>query len=239
MLPMAAWLNAKPWSFRSLGLGRRTTADLPPVMVQLPPPLPKIGTAFERMSALYPGLRPVNGNVPSFEAWLAGLGETVADTDEAADLYITICELCGWGPAIQQPTAVEAVEVALPPAPPPTITETRVVPALPARTQITGSQAAERFVEWVRLAGRCGTYSNREFTELCAEFFEAEDILPIHDNMFRPCLEKLTDDVTKSRSDASFRHKGKKARNRNFLWTVHELETVSVPWEDLPDRQAA
>ncbi len=236
MLPLAAWLNAKPWTFRSLGLGRRATAEVPQTVIQIPPPAPRITTAFERMSARFPGLRPEHGDVPSFESWLAGLGETVSDED-AAELYITICELCGWHLPAQQPTA-GAAEVPVSP-PPPIITETRAVPALPVRTTLHGAQAAERFVEWVRLADRCGTYSNRELSELCAEFFEAEDILPISDNVFRPHLEKLRSDVTKSRADNTFRHKGKKGRNRNYLWTVHELETVSVPWEDLPERKAA
>ena len=111
---------------------------------------------------------------------------------------------------------------------------------LPSLTRLEPDVAAERFVEWVRLADRCGTYTNREFTELTEEFYAAEDLEPLTDNVLRPALEALSGAVIKSRSN---HQQGRGRRQRHWKWTILEAETMETPppWEELrePQRRAA
>ena len=114
---------------------------------------------------------------------------------------------------------------------------------LPTRQELEVHEAADRLVAWVRECGRCGTYTDRDFSDLCAEFFEAEEIEPIADNILRPVLVGMTDDVLKSRTD-NVHGKGKRKRTRNWRWTILEAEGAAetmTPWDELPmlNRRAA
>ncbi len=113
--------------------------------------------------------------------------------------------------------------------------------ALPTLAILEPAGAAERFIEWVRLADRCGTYSHREMSELSEEFFAAEDLEPIADNLFRPALEAMSSAVIKSCPTI---HLGRGRRQRCRKWTILEAETMeetALPWEELsaPQRRAA
>jgi hypothetical protein len=182
--------------------------------------------------------------------------------------HATICRLMGWplpgdaSPARQRaqaadaghrvPAPVEPVHStplsdwapdAQPDEPLIEVDHVSVAGVLPARRSIEAADAAEQFLEWVRLADRCGTYSDRELTELCAEFFEAEQITPIYDSVFRPALLALGEaNVSKSRADTSQRVEGgRRDRSRKVRWTIHDADptTISVPWSDLPRRGTA
>lgn len=243
MLPIAAWLDRRQ-TMRSGG-------ERQPTLIA-PPTRHAISVGYILAVFRNPMLKPVNAARESFEAWLGDLGEVVTDDDWRDELYRTTCEINGWLPA--EGGLTEAVADAPPPptqtvaaeiidlepetdqAPPPVA---RVAaPSIRSRIKIDAAVAAERFVEWVRLAGRCGTYSSREFSDLCAEFFDAEDLVPIADNFFRPALELRRDDIIKSRSDTGNR----RARQRFYRWTVldAEIQETAVPWSDLqPARRAA
>lgn len=195
-------------------------------------------------------LRPRDASVASFDQWLADLGEVVDDVDWRHELYLSTCEINGWAvpplamapaPALASddadPSGLDQDEMALDDAPT-VATLSRV--SMPTRQQLEAQEAAERFVAWVRECGRCGTYLDRDFSDLCAEFFEAEELEPIADNVLRPVLLELTDDVLKSRTD---RGTGKGKRKRHYRWTILEPETVETvaPWDELPmlNRRAA
>lgn len=105
------------------------------------------------------------------------------------------------------------------------------------RTSLRALDAAERFVEWVRLAGRCGEYSSGEFTKLYQEHCEAEDLIVLADNVLRPALLKLADTdhgIRKYQSDTGNRRRS--PRVRQFVWRIDPApeETVEVPWDELP-----
>jgi hypothetical protein len=91
------------------------------------------------------------------------------------------------------------------------------------------------------MADRCGTYSHEEFGELCSEFFEAEELGPISPSVFRPALERLSNDITKTRSDRRYRGKKGASRKRSWRWTVLDAETEAndIPWPELPSRKVA
>lgn len=194
-------------------------------------------------------LRPRDSSPRSFDQWLAELGEVVDDADWRHELYLTTCEINGWPLPVEADDPAPAVLVAEP-APtiaddgmdieqddlalddaPTVATLSRV--SMPTRQQLEVQEAAERFVAWVRECGRCGTYLDRDFSDLCAEFFEAEELEPIADNVLRPVLLELTDDVLKSRTD---RGTGKGKRKRHYRWTILEPETAETvtPWDELP-----
>ena len=208
------------------------------------------GTPFSRFRERLPGLAPRSGSMDDYRLWLAenDLGE-----DPDGYWYDDLCAIAGWcresaeappiagiAPVapIEAPVAEIATEVE-PDDDEPELDLVRTPVAMPTRSKLEASVAAARFVEWVRLADRCGTYSSREFTDLCTEFFEAEDLVPLHDNVLRPALEAMRDDVMKARSDQSLRHGNRRGRQRHFKWTILEAAAETVlPWEELPRRAA-
>ena len=229
MLSIAAWLHGQ--SSRQSGGGERTSA---PITNEVSPRgLPWVGadSPFLRWVARKPDLSPADGTRESLDAWMAATGATPDDVE-------TICELRGWllPPAIPAILEIPEPAMAANPEPPPVIVETRIIPAIQTRKRKKAPEAAEQFIEWVRVTGQCGTYHSREFSELCDRFFEDQNIIPIYENKFRPALELLRDDITKSRSDDKYRDD----RKRHYRWTVHESEAESdtTPWTDLPERQA-
>lgn len=237
----AAWINIR----RSDPSGEGCACA--PVHAKTSAPAPGIagGTPFSRLLARMPRLAPATSSRDDYHRWLdeQGLG---ADPDGL--WYDDLAELMARNPvpAAEAPRADDLGEPNLG-ALASDIDSTRTEPsttapraagvALLARPRIETTAAASRFVEWVRLASRCGTYQSREFTELCEEFFAAEDLQPIADNVFRPALEALPDDIIKSRSN--YQGRGR-PRQRHYKWTVLEAaettETVP-PWDELPEPQ--
>lgn len=191
-------------------------------------------------------LKPADGSWEAFEQWLDDLGETVDDLDWLSELYLTTCERNGWPLPGAAPTLAPAV--AIPETPPPALVEApraqpvpivvRQTATVPAKAKLKPKQAAELFVQWVRDRDRCGTYSNSEMTELCKEFFEAEGLAPLNDNVLRPALLQLAGDVLKSRSDNRLRHGTERERQRHYKWTILEAETAA-PWKPLPLREGS
>lgn len=108
-----------------------------------------------------------------------------------------------------------------------------VAPAQPSsRITLRAMDAAERFVEWVRLANRCATYSSQDLTKLYAEHCEAEDLVVLADNILRPALLRV-EGVTKLKSDSG---RKKRERQRYFLWRIDPAPAATVvqPWTELP-----
>lgn len=218
------------------------------------------GSAFLR--ALARGLRhlaPKDGSLEAYRRWCDYEG--IADPDN--EWHEEMCILAGWpvaqtalAPPVGQPVPVLGIDAdealdegaAAHDHEPDDLLEIEVDhhPAAVIHTKrtVAATAAAEQFIEWVRLADRCGTYSDKELTELTAEFFAAEGLAPIADNVFRPALLALGDDaVSKSRSDRYERLGGRRARKRQFQWTIHDtdLDTISrsVPWTDLHQNRRA
>ena len=258
MLPIAAWLDRR-FRLRSGG-ERMPTLIEDAVLVELhaePARVERpvgVGTPFERERAFarWPHLVPRSGTRAAYALWR----DYHEHDDPDAYWYEELCRLAGRSPEAPPATApaIDLTPTAEPAPPvasdadlpdldqddlalddtPPVATFSRV--ALPTRQQLEVQEAAERFVAWVRECGRCGTYLDRDFSDLCAEFFEAEDLEPIADNVLRPVLRELTDDVLKSRTD---RGAGKGKRKRHYRWTILEPETVETtePWANLPMRE--
>ncbi len=236
MLQIAAWLHGQTRRQSLRGWGERTPAsvngDVQPAGA---------GNAFSRAVARNATLAPTDSSQDSLDEWMAKTGATPEDLDD-------IRELCGWlipVPEIQ-PTALEIPEFGnpgmldpeeFPENAPDVVTYQSAAPTLQSRRKIKSAEAAILLVNWCRSKGRCGTYSDREFSELCEEFYEAEGITPIYANQIRPHLMKMVDAITKSRIDSGDGKKNK--RERLFRWTVHESETESdsIPWTELPERQ--
>jgi hypothetical protein len=108
-----------------------------------------------------------------------------------------------------------------------------VTPAQPSsRITLRAMDAAERFVEWVRLAGRCATYASQDLTKLYREHCEAEDLVVLADNILRPALLRV-EGVTKLKSDSG---RNKRERVRHFLWRIDPAKgaTVGATWQQLP-----
>lgn len=122
--------------------------------------------------------------------------------------------------------------VELPSAPLPNARCFEVAPPPTSRVTLRAIEAAEQFVEWVRLAGRCATFSSEEFRELYLEHCVAEDLVPLADNILRPALLRV-EGVTKLCSDSG---RKRRKRARHFLWRIDHAPsaTVAVPWPELP-----
>jgi hypothetical protein len=107
-----------------------------------------------------------------------------------------------------------------------------IAPPPTSRVTLRAIEAAEQFVEWVRLADRCATFSSEEFRELYLEHCAAEDLVPLADNILRPALLRV-EGVTKLCSDSG---RKRRKRARHFLWRIDHAPsaTVAVPWPELP-----
>lgn len=253
MLALAAWLERLNHPRSG---GERAS---PPVEVCVPRagvrPTGGGGSAFRR--ALSRGLRylaPKDGSIEAYRAWCDYEG--IHDPDN--EWHDEICILAGW-PVPSAPTALPmgqpvpqcAAEVgeawgadAAPDAGEDGLSDIEVEHMPPAvvhaKRVLEPQEIAERFVEWVRLADRCGTYSDRELTDLTAEFVAAEGLAAVSDNVFRPALLTLGPAaVTKSRSDRTEYLGDRRSRRRQYQWTIHadpETSSHAIPWSELPER---
>lgn len=230
---------------RSLGEERASTptVDAAPTSAERPAGV-GAQSPFDRARRTI--LKPTDASWEAFEQWLEAIGEPVDDLDWLSELYLTTCEVNGWSlPSAEAPTPI--AEPLSPVTSPPAVAENEhsatradpvtIVVKAPAakkrRPKLKPKQAADLFIAWVRDNDRCGTYSNQEFTDLCAEFFATEGLEPLTDNILRPALETMKSDVMKARSDSGV--KGG-TRRRHFKWTILEAETAETvaPWTELP-----
>lgn len=219
--------------------------------------------------------RPADSSFVAFIAWHADRGGDVDDPDELRAQYDWMCSVMGWRADVEpeispepepepEQSSHDALLPDLPPdtepAPAPIATLVEPVTPSPAqvavrpvaperrtRTTLQAEEAAERFVEWVQLAGRTGTYSSQELAELYREHCKAEDLGPVAENMLRSALIHIPG-VSKSQIDAAGGGRGRGKRRRAFRWTIAAAATVAlpvndaeatVPWSDLPDRRVA
>lgn len=137
--------------------------------------------------------------------------------------------------------------VAPPPATP--VTGGGRLRTVPGRRKLRASEAAERFVDWIRLCGRAGLYNSDQLSALYLEHCRAEDLVALHDSVLRPELQQLPGVIKQQSSEIYLRKGGKRDRRRQYLWTILAepeatvAETASedadaVPF-DLPVRRVA
>ena len=201
-------------------------------------------------------LMPKDDTLESFVAWLSKHGGQIDDPDELLAQYFWMCAareqaantqpeplITAMIPAEPSP-AVAAKAISAKPAKPKkafravpvdkTPTAREIAPSS-ARTTLAASAAAERFVEWIRLSRREGTYSSNDLTALYREHCKAEDLIVLHENVLRPAMLKIAG-VIKHQLDTGGKH-----RHRPFRWTISKIATVSsdIPWTDLPNRRVA
>lgn len=203
-------------------------------------------------------LRPKDDTLESFIEWMAEHGGRIDDPDELLAQYFWMCaareQAANAEPRPLAPAEVAPITEPAPVAetPPPPAKRTKkqkappadkapvareITPA-PAKVTLRAELAAERFVEWIRLARRDGTYSSNELSTLYQDHCRAEDLVVLHDNVLRPAMLKLPG-VTKRQLDNG--GKRGKQRHRPFRWTIAKAATVvdDIPWADLPRRKAA
>jgi len=188
-------------------------------------------------------LRPKDDKLESFVSWVARHGGSIDDTDELLAQYAWMCRAAGWDKA-PEPEPVPIPELApvaksppIPAKPAKAPTEREITPA-PARVTLKAAEAAERFVEWVQLTGKSGSFSSNELTALYRDHCKAEDLIELSDNVLRPALLKLPG-ITKHQLDSGA--KRGKQRHRPFRWTIAKAATVAddIPWPELKARKAA
>lgn len=202
--------------------------------------------AISARIARWEKLRPTDDSLESFVAWVADHGGQIDDPDELLAQYAWMCRAAGWDKAtepdplpIPDPAPVaKSSPIPAKPAKVAKLPTEREITAAPARTTLKAAEAAERFVEWVQLTGRTGSFSSNELTALYREHCKAEDLIELSDNVLRPALLKLPG-VTKHQLDSGA--KRGKQRHRPFRWTISGAATVSdnIPWKELPARRAA
>lgn len=182
-------------------------------------------------------LRPKDDKLESFVAWLAEHGGEIDDPDELLAQYFWMASAIGRDKTPEPEPQPVAKSPPIPAKPAKAPTEREITPA-PARITLKAAEAAERFVEWVQLTGRTGSFSSNELTALYREHCKAEDLIELSDNVLRPALLKLPG-VTKHQLDSGA--KRGKQRHRPFRWTIAKAATVAdnIPWTDLPARKAA
>lgn len=179
--------------------------------------------AFARCAKRYDRLLPKEPTPQSFSAWLADLGEDL-DPDDAASLWLDVCELAGWPespilvgsgqPVIssidRQPDLFVSPEDAI---------NAAVADLAAVRRAAWGPEkAAKKFRGWLVSTGRAGTYSSAElralYSSYCAEIKREES----SENHMRKCLLKLRG-VSKLVADAGGQRKGSR-RERETKWTI-------------------
>ena len=191
-------------------------------------------------------LKPEDDKLESFVAWVAKHGGPLHDPDELLAQYAWMCRAAGWDRAPEPeplPIPEPAPVAKSSPAPAKRIKTSkppieREIKAAPARTTLAATEAAERFVEWVQLTGKTGSFSSNELTALYREHCDSEDLIVLAENVIRPALIKLPG-VTKHQLDTGA--KRGKQRHRPFRWTIAKAATVvdDIPWPELKARKAA
>lgn len=189
-----------------------------------------------RAIARWPWLVPSDGSLESYRAYMAAIGEDADGIDWRGELAV----LAGWPGVPPVPIVAAPVPPSVAkPQPPVTAPALIDVPRMPGRLQLSAERAAEAFLAWVRLTGRCGVYSNRSFEKLYREHCTADDIVPLADKTLRSelLIPGKYPGVTRALADI----KGTPRRHRPTQWTIAELSTVvdDIPWSDLPERRAA
>lgn len=212
--------------------------DCAPAPVVATPIIRDAGVA-RRMFYRFPHLSPADRSAEAFEGWCARNGHEFETLEDMAECYLTLCELNGWPlPIVEaavedRPSQSEPSPVA--PAFVPVVDEPTEAAVVASRRLLSFDEAAAEFVAWVRIEGRCDTYSSEQLTALYEEHCAAEDLVPVSQGHLRSALEKL-DGV--SRWQAKKRKSGQ--RHRPVRWTIRPSTASSdeIPF-DLPIRRAA
>lgn len=200
-------------------------------------PSAALSLCLQRCQNLTPEVRTLG----AFVAWWVkhdGPLDHIDDVEELQALYTWMRRSAGWQDTAKAtaplPVDPEPIRQPIPDKP---LTE-RAVPATRVRTTLKAAEAAERFVEWVQMTGKTGSYSSQELTDLYRAHCHAEDLVEVPENMFRAALIQI-DGVRKTQLDTG--DKRGKRRHRPFRWTILRAATVSeaLPWIDLPQRRAA
>lgn len=224
-------------------------------------------------------LRPAEGSFDAFVKWCISTGSPLEDADELLAQWEWMTDVLATPAAITFPAdstssgsfAPEPLSLAL--RTPESTENALALPSLPVavpdestpvgpiarsaslvrpvagRQKLRPHEAAERFVEWVRIAGRCRTYNSPDLTDLYREHCRAEDLVELHESVLRPALQALPG-VNKTQSDGyASRKGGKKDRKRYFMWTIEALPVATddaieadegaAPWTPLPMRRVA
>jgi len=216
-------------------------------------------------------LRPADPSLEAFVRWWGEQGgEAGADLDEIVAQWQWMTERCkpeaepAQEPELEPVIAHDQPKPPAEPEPAPVAPKPRVEPilvdgvdaihVLPGRARLPADEAALRFVDWIRLCGRCGPYNSQGLADLYREHCLAEDLVELPDNVLRPALRRLAGDVTvEQRKTYHLRKGGDRHRRRNFTWTVHPVAgdaqhipaeaTVAadevVPWPELRMRRVA
>lgn len=212
-------------------------------------------TPMQRALARWPHLAPRDGSVDAYLDWIATFPE--GDIEAVFDLdagHAVMCRLAGFEP-VAEPTAETVAEAMSPPdnpvSPPDMATpegdatemsplgdiEVEADEVMTGPVTLKAPEAAERFVEWVRLAGKANVaFTSNEFTAIYRQHCEAEELTALPDNVIRSALAALEDDVRRTRDD---KYMGKR-RRRGVRWTILPApEAELIPWPELARREAA
>ena len=209
-------------------------------------------------------LKPEDDRLESFVSWVARHGGSIDDTDELLAQYTWMCRAAGWDKAAPdeiapEPEPAPVAETPSSPAkrdkkqkapkgrpvvkapPADKAPAVREIPPAPAKTTLEAKDAAERFVEWIQMTGRTGTYSSAEMTDLYRSHCRAEDLVEVPENMMRSALAQIGEaGGVKKHTIDNGTSRGRK-RHRPCRWTIAKAATVAddIPWSDLPRRKAA
>jgi hypothetical protein len=118
--------------------------------------------------------------------------------------------------------------------------ESRHGEPIPGFMEIKAREAAERFVEWLRLTGRVGTRPAAQITHDYALHCKVEDLVPVSDTVLREAMKSLPGVAKRKVNTLCETRTGRQVRRRPTEWIIEPLagETES-PWTDLPKRRVA
>ena len=204
-----------------------TTAELVGAFTSSLPSPGARRNSFQRALGAQPRLAPAEPGDVAFRQWLADIGET-PDEDDIPALYADMAELCGWPMA--EATAVDVTATAAeqnPPEPP------EKYPPLPGR------DAAQKFLDYICLSGRCGTYTADDLDTLYTEHAASINRHKTPVNTLRKELAKLPGVMRCIKDDDKASRKASR-RSRTTTWTILDLSADVPEAVDLtPMREAA
>lgn len=215
------------------------------------PPALSAPTAALRMVERYPHLLPHSASRGDVEAWLAEtrlrdlakgcrVPELVLDEDELAELYTCICETAGWALPLPVVEVVTAEPEALPEPPRIELVVSNPLPEVegPSRYRM----AAVRFLDWVQVTGRDGTYPAERVNALYLEHVSGLGMAALSIDHVKAELRQLSGVVTEVEDKDKTvrgRQRGnrKSRRARVVMWTLPASVSASddIPF-DLPRR---
>jgi len=101
-------------------------------------------------------------------------------------------------------------------------------------TALKAAEAAERFVEWLRIAGYTGVLTSEQIADLYAEHCAAEDLHPIKQATLRNAMAHVSG-IAKGHTEKTVKGSGRsKTRLRTTTWIVEPADaSVAIPF-DIP-----